>query len=239
MTTPSDMTDRERRRSLVRNLVVAGALALVMLVLMWVLFIPFRQYAKVNSGGKSAAVYNLRRVANAVFNYSKDTRTPRLFPVQPGDTVHEVAFILTPYLDWDDMYIFPGDPKAPKDLNLPVSRQGAGGKWELDPNFAQATLSIEMAANISLDAPPGTTPVAWTRGLQADGTWAADAPMENMRGYIAFLSGNVIGAEKLSTGPGGTSLTKYGTHEPTANILEALPPGAVLLSAEPNAARNK
>jgi hypothetical protein len=236
MTKPSDIKDQQPRRSLFKNLLIAGVLALVMLVLMWVLFIPFRQYANMSRGGKSAAVYDLRRVANAVFNYSKDTKSPRLFPIQPGDTVHEVAFILTPYLNWDDVYIFPEDPQAPKDVDLAVSRQGAGGKWELNPDFARATLSIEMAANISLDAPPDTTPVAWTRGLQADGTWAADAPLENKHGYIAFLSGNVIGAEKLSTEAGGTSLTKYGTHEPTINILEALPPGAVVLSAGPKAA---
>jgi len=66
----------------------------------------------------------------------------------------------------------------------------------------------------------------WTRGLQPDGTWSMDSPFNGSGGFIAFLDGHYDWYEKAD-------FCKYGTNIPTVNVHEALPPDAVVLSAEP------
>jgi hypothetical protein len=65
-------------------------------------------------------------------------------------------------------------------------------------------------------------PIAWTRGLQPDGTWSKDSPHEGEGGYIVFLGGNVSGFTKSLT---DSPLQRYDGNGTTTNILEALPPG--------------
>ena len=62
----------------------------------------------------------------------------------------------------------------------------------LDPSFVtNRQLSFELVGGLRLgDAP--STPVAFTRGLQADGTWSTTAGVyHDTGGHIAFLGGNV------------------------------------------------
>jgi len=47
---------------------------------------------------------------------------------------------------------------------------------------------------------PATTPVIFTRGLQANGTWSATAGVyRDTGGYIAFLGGNIAFYPNIST----------------------------------------
>jgi len=179
----------------------------------------------------------LRQIAQAYATCLTVTNPPHLLTVQPGDTVHAVALILAQHMDLNkgSLYFAPADLKAPP-TPPKLAQPSINGLLEMTPEFARATLSFEMAANVPPDAPPKTTPVVWTRGLRADGTWAPDSPESGAGGGIAFLDGHILWVEgKLSTGRTGTFLMKYDTHEPTANIGEALPPGATVLSAEPKA----
>lgn len=76
---------------------------------------------------------------------------------------------------------------------------------------------------------PPTTPLAWTRGLQPDGTWSKTlAPYGNRGGLIVFAGGNL---EKYSKING--KLMKFGTTQPTSDIREALPPGTRILESKP------
>lgn len=62
----------------------------------------------------------------------------------------------------------------------------------LDPSFVtNRVLSFELVGGLRLgDAP--TTPVAFTRGLLATGTWSVDnGAYKDLGGHIAFLGGNI------------------------------------------------
>lgn len=71
---------------------------------------------------------------------------------------------------------------------------------------------------------PATTPIAWTRGLQPDGTWAKHSPYGEAGGFIVFIGGNVAFYKNLKGGDGG-ELVRFDDTGMTSNILEALPPG--------------
>ena len=86
---------------------------------------------------------------------------------------------------------------------------------EIKPSFAVALGKLHLSR-------PSTTPIAWTRGLQPDGTWAAHSPYGTRGGHIMFLAGNVRFFKNL-TDEGGQLVRPDGTK--TANVLEALPPG--------------
>jgi prepilin-type N-terminal cleavage/methylation domain-containing protein len=62
----------------------------------------------------------------------------------------------------------------------------------LDTGFAAALLSWEFVGGLRM-GDPATTPVAYTRGLQADGHWAADTGVyKDSGGFVAYLGGNVV-----------------------------------------------
>lgn len=63
---------------------------------------------------------------------------------------------------------------------------------QLDATFAASELSWEFVGGLKM-GDPSTTPVAYTRGLQASGTWdIAKGVYKDTGGFIAFLGGNVV-----------------------------------------------
>jgi prepilin-type processing-associated H-X9-DG protein len=151
---------------------------------------------------------------------------PRSFAFKSGTTAHEAAYtlaragILIDGLFW----LTPDDPQnTDREMPKTVLRPNS---TEPNPIFARLPLSVEIVANLPPDSPPTSTPLAWTRGLGADGTWSPDSPLHGKGGHIVYLDSHVEWVEKFSS-------VKYGTSIPTTNIREALPPGAVILSAEP------
>ncbi len=98
---------------------------------------------------------------------------------------------------------------------------------------------------------PSTTPIAWTRGLREDGTWDDRGTFGTSGGYIVFMGGNVmrVSSDQSSEAhqrilPGGnvmpvSDLASEGGRlrrpdgTPTANILEALPPGSRVVGSGP------
>jgi len=93
-----------------------------------------------------------------------------------------------------------------------------------------------------MHAPPSTTPVAWTRGLKTDGTWASETASTpgvygSKGGFIAFLDGHVTWYDNLRDE--GGQLVNYTTKKPTSNIYEALPPGTSVLDSTENIVKNK
>ncbi|MDD3179638.1 MAG: type II secretion system protein [Opitutaceae bacterium] len=64
---------------------------------------------------------------------------------------------------------------------------------QLDPSFTDGrVLAWEFVGGLKM-SDPATTPVAYTRGLQAGGSWdAASGVYRDTGGHIAFLGGNVV-----------------------------------------------
>lgn len=162
------------------------------------------------------------------------------FEIKPNYTAHAIAVQLAKEAGLNDAsyYFTSEDPRAPKGAIKTVLDGPVGPNTLPNLDFMRATLSLEIAVNIPTGAPVITTPIAWTRGLREDGTWAPDSPWRGKGGHVAYLDGHIEWLDgPLSTAPGGSSFVKYGTNIPTTNIREALPPGAVILSAEPGGAQ--
>jgi prepilin-type processing-associated H-X9-DG protein len=184
---------------------------------------------------RTPSANKLSQIAITCSTYSTSGITPRNLQLPPGSTTHDAAFILAKYADLNDasLYFFPSDARAPSPLPKSVIVGDIPTATAPAPDFANATLSVVIAANVSTSAPSTTTPIAWDRGLQTNGKWSLTSPWQGKGGHIAFLDGHVEWFDKLDASDPFNSLLKYGTHTPTANITEALPPGAVILSAYP------
>jgi prepilin-type processing-associated H-X9-DG protein len=186
---------------------------------------------------------NLSQIAKTYNSYSYASNPARMLRMPPGSTVHDAAFILAKDAGLNDAsvwFILSDDalagvtiPKSVIDANLTTIPN-----WD----FMHTQLSVVIAANISTSAPSTTTPIAWDRGLQENGKWSRFSPWKGTGGHIAFLDGHVEWFDSLNTADPSSSLVvasgwpNAGTA--TVNITEALPPGAVILSAEPRSNRN-
>ena len=111
------------------------------------------------------------------------------------------------------------------DRDALVLTKGTTRPLSLSPEFKKIKPSFAVVlGNIKMSM-PATTPVAWTRGLQPDGTWAKHSPYGSDGGHIVFLGGNVSYFKNLGTNAASGELVRYDGKGPTNNILEALPPG--------------
>lgn len=106
----------------------------------------------------------------------------------------------------------------------------------LDPKFQEVKPSFAVALGKLRLSHPSTTPIAWTRGLQPDGTWAAHSPYGTRGGHIFFVGGNVQFFTNLAD-DGGQLIRADGIK--TANILEALPPGTRISEYVPTPAEQE
>lgn len=188
------------------------------------------------SARRGTAASNLRQIAIAYAAYSGGSGRPRGIH---ADSIHDWARILAEAGNFNDpaIYILADDPvveQSTRSMPRVVATPPASGtgEWTIDPDFQNFPLSFAVANRLSSRAPASTTPIAWTRGLQPSGKWAPlDAAVPGVYGakggHIVFLDGHVTFYEDLSAN--GGQLINYTTQQPTANILEALGPGAEIL----------
>jgi len=101
-----------------------------------------------------------------------------------------------------------------------LSPSVAGAAPAINPQFLALPLSVAVALVPNPGSLPSSTPIAWTRGLQADGTWRKDSPYGGTGGNIFFADGQV-----RQYAENKVQLVKWETNIPTSNIAEALPPG--------------
>jgi prepilin-type N-terminal cleavage/methylation domain-containing protein/prepilin-type processing-associated H-X9-DG protein len=188
---------------------------------------------------KSTAANNLRQIGLAYLNYTTGTGTPR---TMNATDIYDWALKLAEKVDFNDasLYYLTDDPlvlEQGEPYPQMVGQPGAGGgNWTLNATFNGFPISYVLVNRLSNRAPNTTTPLAWTRGLQADGTWR---PLEDANpgvygsdgGHIVFLDGHVTFYEKLTGDDGSGLLVNFTTKQPTANVLEALPPRAVPLES--------
>jgi len=117
----------------------------------------------------------------------------------------------------------------PHEKSIPVLLSESSNLQRRQPNpqFRQLKLSLAVPTGVTLrTSHPPSTPLIWTRGLQSDGTWSPHSPYGSEGGHIAFVSGRVAFFRNLHGEDGRGVLQRFDGTGPTANILEALPPGA-------------
>jgi prepilin-type N-terminal cleavage/methylation domain-containing protein len=63
---------------------------------------------------------------------------------------------------------------------------------QINTGFDGKDLSFAVLLGLNVSSHPSTTPIAWTRGLGIDGTWAVDNAIYGSEGgHIVFMGGNV------------------------------------------------
>ncbi len=104
------------------------------------------------------------------------------------------------------------------------------GALTVEPAWEDSPVGYEAFTGLSPRAPASTTPLIWTRGLRADGTWDPDtSPWEGTGGHIAFLDGHVEFFKNLKGEDGQGVLIDYTTQAPTTDISKAANSAATIV----------
>ena len=164
---------------------------------------------------------NLRQIGQASLIYASDSqdRLPQV------DNIHAFAAELARLGGLNDATIWFSTEEYRGHDGLRVSTVLTPDRQRIEPSFAAARPSFAAAVRGLHAALPSTTPIAWTRGLQPDGTWSEDSPYGGEGGHIVFLGGNVSFYRKLG---GSTPALVDREGRPTADIRAALPADAVI-----------
>ena len=189
------------------------------------------------SARRTQAGANLRQIALGYSMYVSETGQPRTIT---ATTIHNWALVLaeagvneaTLYYNGDDPLVAADAGTRPK----MVAYNDGSGNWSLNPDFDGFPLSVAVVSGLQPGSDASTTPVAWTRGLQTDGTWAGassaePSPWNGDGGFVAYLDGHVEWFANLKGGDGKGALVNYVTKKPTCNILEAINSTATVLTA--------
>lgn len=179
------------------------------------------------SARRAAAQSKLREIQTAYMAYTEGGSHARAVNV---DSIYEWARVMAQYSGLNDaqMWFVTEDPLVETEETRPLvvatPPADGTGSWQVHPDFQGFPLSFAVANRLSTQA-PSSAPVAWTRGLTTEGTWA-DLTAGNPGvygtdgGHVAFLNGAVDFYEDLSAD--GGLLIDYDSKEPTGNIREAL-----------------
>lgn len=188
-----------------------------------------------SSARKSKMSNNLRQIALAHSAYTASQLDSS--GASKVTSLHDWAIEIGKTCDLIDanLWISTEDPLIQK-LNASIP------KTIHEANFRKLPLAITIATNISPHAQPSTTPLLWTRGLQENGKWSSEESDNpgiygDKGGFIAFMDGHITWYNDLNKDQG--QLIDYRTHQPTANIKNALSPGAQILENPSIAFKNK
>jgi type II secretory pathway pseudopilin PulG len=179
---------------------------------------------------------NLRAIGQAMLAYTQDN-AEGLLPAVGANDVHDVAANLARWgLNDPKLWISKVDLNYPANIDgvtQIIAATGAATKdtAPTDPRFQSLPLAFAVAGfplGTDITKLPGSTPLAWTRGLSPSGEWLNGvAPYNDWGGFIVYAGGNL---EKFKTIDG--KLVKFGTTQPTSDIREALPPGTRILESK-------
>lgn len=211
--------------SLIELLMVLGVMTILMGMLIPSVGVVREKAQRMATGQK------LRQIGIAVATYQSSTGRS-LSGVDLGDWMARLASE-TGVRD-GELYIFKEDPllsQVTGEIPPVLVQPGANGRWEEVQGFEDWPIGVAVASGLNPMANASTTPVAWTRGLQPDGRW--QGPDGNRPGiygddggYIVFLDGHIEFHNDLSRD--GGRLVHHQTGTPTADIREAIGPGAVV-----------
>ena len=130
----------------------------------------------------------------------------------------------------------------------PQSRQRAAQRTRLRASLPGRVLAWEFVGGLKM-GDPASTPIAYTRGLTAAGTWDADTGVyKDTGGYIAFLGGNVafyssvadkLDVQRLRGGRQRPSAGRcsFNAASPAQLVWDARQPSGALLGKLPTASR--
>ena len=176
------------------------------------------------SAERSVNASNLRQIGQASLIYAAENKDN--FP--QTDTVTDFAAALARVGGLNDANTWIVREEASLSANQNLSTVLTPDRAAPTPEFLRARLAFTVVARGLHANHPATTPIAWTRGLQPDGTWSKDSPYGGEGGHIVFLGGNVQFYRNLSASP----LARFDDPKATtADIRKALPPDAFI--AEP------
>ena len=202
---------------------VAGA-AFVMLLVAAVVIPPVVRMRE--TARRAAVSSNLRQIGQAALVYAGEHG--RWLP-EAAD-VWDFARLLARDGGLNDASVWQMEDDPAFD-GTPLTTVLAPDRLTLDPAFAKSRPAFAVSLGGGTTSDPASTPVAWTRGLQPDGTWAPHSPYGRQGGYIVFLGGNVAFYRDVRD-----QLSRHDGKGVTSNILEALPPGARIGEYTPTAA---
>jgi hypothetical protein len=197
---------------------ITGYIGIALFAVMLAIIVPTIGHVK-TTAARTVDSSNLRQIGQASLIYAADHQDQ----LPEAATVWEYAAELARGGGLNDAQIW----LAGNDRNQAESvwRILSADRESIDPEFRALRLSFVVPLGGIRTDMPSQVPIAWTRGLQADGTWAADSPYGGEGGHIVFLGGNVVFSRSLAA---DSPLVRYGTQEPTSDIREALPPGVRL-----------
>jgi prepilin-type N-terminal cleavage/methylation domain-containing protein len=163
---------------------------------------------------QAASGSNLRQIYLAHANYQNDGARTRSMAsgtwtttdTNQADTPAGFAKVIGWYTELNEAQLFFITSAEDVSTIDPIPRiifRGTGNDRTVDPDFtaAEEAISYNMA-RLSANA-SGSTPLAWTKGLQADGTWNADtslSPWGDEGGHIIFAAGNVEFFKQINEG---------------------------------------
>lgn len=179
-------------------------------------------------GGRGSArmldASNLRQIGQASLIYAQEHKGS----LPHATDVWDYAGILGEILTYPKMWVSRLDPAwdNPAEFPIHILTDGNTSPAQLDPEFRKSKPCFAVALGKLNENMPATMPIAWTRGLQSDGSWAKHSPYGGDGGYIMYLGGNVVFYKNLKSE--GDRLLRYDGKGGTSNILEALPPGCLI-----------
>lgn len=142
---------------------------------------------------------NLREIHKAALLYAGDHNDRLPDPaalaslVTGGSPVHRWPGILAKnnLLADPSFYIAKNDPLFNGTFPASILNPDDATRRQLANDFTTASLSWEFVGGVRMSDPP-TTPIAFTRGLQPDGSWHIDSGVyKDTGGFVVFLGGNV------------------------------------------------
>jgi hypothetical protein len=174
---------------------------------------------------------NLRQIGQASLIYASEKHDK--LPV--ADNIWDYAGALAKVGGLNDATIWAtGADPANVDQSSHLSTVLNSDGTALEPAFRELKPSWavplgEITANM-----PVTTPIAWTRGLNPDGTWSKHSPYGTDGGHVVFLGGNVAFYRNTKD-----AFFRFDGKGMTSNIQDALPPGTRIGEYVPNEAEQR
>lgn len=178
---------------------------------------------------RSIAASNLRQIGQAILIYASEHQDK--LPATVATDVWDFARLAAQEGGLNDATIWASsyDPAVQEHYGA-LSTVLTKNRTGLDPDFRKLKPAWAVALGEIHAGLASTTPIAWTRGLQPDGTWAAHSPNGTDGGHVVFLGGNVAFYRDTRD-----VFTRFDGQGVSSDIRDALPPGTRIAQYEPDA----